>query len=261
MNYKLIFLSTLLIPFTIFSLDSTIDTSIQTENIEQIENSSVIQSAAILKERAAKINKASVSAAGATSSFIALIGMHLVASREIPNKKISLIVLTIGAIAAGTSSLMANSISSRLLEASEKMIAENKDLTAEEIELINKDINLKDQIAEIGIGIAALAMGVFCVKELYYLAKDTTSYFFPTKEQIASALEAHKECEILEAKKTFRDCLIKCLKDKSGYEINASGRPTMCEQAAQMLESLGGKNEAVELTENFQYLHKPLIIT
>ncbi len=173
----------------------------------------------------------------------------------IQNNKVSAIALTTAVLGAGTAMYMTYSLSSQLEKTSSKLAAEQRELTAGEETLMIQDIERVAKISQISAAIVALAISVYAVNELYPIACNIASYFFPSEEQIARTAAAVKSNKIFEAKKTFRDCLIKSL-EKKGYETNASGIPTVCEQAAQMLEKVGGKNEADTLTETFNSCNK-----
>lgn len=73
---------------------------------------------------------------------------------------------------------------------------------------------------------------------------------FPTEEQVAidkaAKAEIHEKLKYLKAEESFLDCF---MSNKSNYEKNSLGCPTACEELAQALIDLGGKNEVDKMTQ------------
>lgn len=182
----------------------------------------------------------------------------IIARHESPLKNdtnaISPIALGIAIAACATIGLTADSLAADYSEVT--WPSSDADIIA-----INKKLKKKEVLLNGGAIIALIAASVFCVNELYPIAQDIFSYFFPTEEQkaaaLAATLKARQKIALFEAKDAFRDCLMKCLSSKSAVETNAAGCPTICEEAGSMLALIAGNNfELDKITEAFEVCKK-----
>jgi hypothetical protein len=170
-------------------------------------------------------------------SLLLCINLH--ATEEPLDYKFFGITIISGAIGFGAAALTAYSSNSALVGASSKLNAED----------ISKMLTLGRTV----ITLAAGMVGVFTTASVYPVIKDAYEYNYPTKSQRAfqeaNASLVRKKLALLEAEEELRTCLLNCKHDS---EISISGIPSICEQAAHMLEMLGGKNEVNRMSEAFK---------
>ncbi len=89
------------------------------------------------------------------------------------------------------------------------------------------------------------------VKDLVNAGKDFYAYVYPSEEKVAKIEEAREKIQFYEAKRNFRDCLIKNIKG----QMNGSGLPSACEELANLFIIAGSKDAFIEMSENFKFAH------
>src|SRR3990167_2343965 len=81
--------------------------------------------------------------------------------------------------------------------------------------------------------------------QVCHVGKDIKTYTFPNDKERARALAISEKLELVKSQKNFRYCL---KKNSSNSKISSSGYPTICEEAAKMLEMCGGESELERMT-------------
>ena len=233
MNYKPLLLILFLAPFTF---------SQRSENTWEDHVNSLVQSSAQTKKSATDMQ-------GYAAANLTFLALYATTHHNPSNTKISTVALVTSLIGFIVSAAVLDTASSAILERSHK-IRNHEDLTIEKAEEFERDIKLKTMLLKGTFLATAAAMSVFCINELYPIAQDIRAYAFPTAEELAlkaaSTKKAVEGLKLLQAEEAFRECLIT---SKADAEINLLGRPTACEQMAQMLEQLGAKVD--QMTECF----------
>lgn len=110
---------------------------------------------------------------------------------------------------------------------------------------------------ELGITILAGAASAFAAAKLYPIGKEVYSAIFPTEGQRAiqdaKIIASRKRLSLLKAEEQFRNCLLSC---NSNSPKNASGIPTICEEAARMFSMLGAQSEVDRMIDVFNKYEK-----
>jgi hypothetical protein len=132
------------------------------------------------------------------------------------------------------------------------MVSSNSDMLEASSRLSSDDIQRILAFGRAGISIAATAVGAFATAQLYPIGKEIYESTFPTKEQKAiqeaRTIASGKKLAILKAEEGFRSCLIN---NRANSQINASGIPTTCEEAARFYALTAGISELNQMTKTF----------
>jgi hypothetical protein len=112
-------------------------------------------------------------------------------------------------------------------------------LSAKELAVVGQQFNK----------ILAVGTAIYGVTQLYPIAQDVKSYWFPTMNQQLKEAMAMQRLQMIKAETSFRNCLI----DNRFGARGRSGIPTVCERAAEMFATLGQREE---VEQSIAYFNK-----
>ncbi len=119
---------------------------------------------------------------------------------------------------------------------------------------------LADSITKVGTGgviVAGVGVAVYGVTSLAPIAKEIKSAVCPTEKEIAqekfAAENALERYDAISSRRKFRACL---LNNRTNLERGPSGRPTICDEAAEFFAHFAGLDEVNKMTTTFNYFRK-----
>ncbi len=132
----------------------------------------------------------------------------------------------------------------KALEALNNVSAQIEPLSNKAVEASAKvGVEAATQFAEVGkqlTKVAGVGVAIYGVTQLYPIAKDIKSHWFPTTSQQLKEIMAMQRLQMIKAETSFRNCLI----DNRFGVRGRSGIPMVCESAAEMFATLGQREEA-----------------
>jgi hypothetical protein len=99
--------------------------------------------------------------------------------------------------------------------------------------------------SEVGKVVTVPLTYISLATELYSLGKATRSYLSPNEQEQAKATQVNRDIKFLNSQQAFRSCL---MQNRNSSQIDNSGIPTTCENAAYMLAMFAGQDEVERLT-------------
>ncbi len=100
--------------------------------------------------------------------------------------------------------------------------------------------------------LAGAAVGVYGLTRLYIIGKEVYESRNPSEAKMLLLAEARERNNLLKGKRELRTCLM----NNANLPRNTLGRPTACEDLAQMFAAMAGKPELDEITKDFNDLYK-----
>lgn len=96
-------------------------------------------------------------------------------------------------------------------------------------------------------------MVISAATQLLPISKDIYQSIFPTAEQQASTSMANKKLKVLKAREDFSNCLFASNIDSERGTLRC---PVKCKELARIFVSVGGKNEMIEMINDFDEFWK-----